>query len=102
MMPLRVSFERPTWACKVHALCNSLCLLICTQALEDELFERGLSMPGVTMVPWLSEMTVGAALATASHGSSLVGPSTLGPYLVKAVLVDGTGGDTLQMRLWPA
>lgn len=64
--------------------------------LEDELLQKGQSLPGIVVTPSMSEMTLGAAIATAAHGSSLVGPASLAPFITRAILVDGTGGHSLR------
>lgn len=61
------------------------------QELDQLLLENHLSLPGVIVAPHLAGMSVGGALATAAHGTSLVGPATIAPYMTSAVLVDGTG-----------
>jgi hypothetical protein len=66
------------------------------QDLQEELLTNGLSLPGITISPHLADFTVGAALMTAAHGSSLVGPASIAAYVIKAILVDGTGGSTCQ------
>lgn len=50
-----------------------------------------MSLPGVVVAPQLSGMTVGAAIVTSAHGSSLVGPANIAAFLQSALLVDGTG-----------
>jgi hypothetical protein len=60
--------------------------------LQEELLTNGLSLPGITISPHLADFSVGAALMTAAHGSSLVGPASIAAYIIKAILVDGTGG----------
>ncbi len=50
-----------------------------------------MSLPGVVVAPQLAGMTVGAAVVTSAHGSSLVGPATVAAFLSSALLVDGTG-----------
>ena len=62
------------------------------QALERTLLEYDMSLPGVVVAPMLGAMTVGAAIMTSAHGSSLVGPATVAQFLHSAILVDGTGG----------
>mmetsp|Transcript_5231 Transcript_5231/g.11442 ORF Transcript_5231/g.11442 Transcript_5231/m.11442 type:complete len:590 (-) Transcript_5231:711-2480(-) len=59
--------------------------------LEKLLLEHGLSLPGILLPPHIGGMTLGGALATASHGTALMGPASLAAYLRAAVLVDGTG-----------
>lgn len=61
-----------------------------SQSLQSILMEYGLSLPG-PVSPHLAGMMVGSALVTSAHGSSLVGPATIGPFLATAVMVDGTG-----------
>ncbi|GFR41090.1 hypothetical protein Agub_g1731 [Astrephomene gubernaculifera] len=61
------------------------------EALERTLLEYDMSLPGVVVAPQLSSMTVGAAIMTSAHGSSLVGPAGIASFLQSAVLVDGTG-----------
>ncbi|PNG99666.1 hypothetical protein TSOC_014550, partial [Tetrabaena socialis] len=60
-------------------------------ALERTLFEYDMSLPGVVVAPQLGGMTVGAAVVTSAHGSSLVGPAGIASFLQSALLVDGTG-----------
>ncbi|PNW85242.1 hypothetical protein CHLRE_03g177600v5 [Chlamydomonas reinhardtii] len=61
------------------------------EALERTLLEYDMSLPGVVVAPQLSGMTVGAAIVTSAHGSSLVGPANIAAFLQSALLVDGTG-----------
>ncbi|KAG2500003.1 hypothetical protein HYH03_002285 [Edaphochlamys debaryana] len=61
------------------------------EALERTLLEYDMSLPGVVIAPQLSAMTLGAAIVTSAHGSSLVGPATVAAFLQSALLVDGTG-----------
>lgn len=47
--------------------------------LQEVLLAKGMSLPGIIMAPTFGEMTVGAALVTASHGRCVWGcihPST--------------------------
>ncbi|GIL42745.1 hypothetical protein Vafri_672 [Volvox africanus] len=61
------------------------------EALERTLLEYDMSLPGVVVAPQLGVMTLGAAIVTSAHGSSLVGPATIAQFLHSALLVDGTG-----------
>ncbi|GLI69127.1 hypothetical protein VaNZ11_013682 [Volvox africanus] len=61
------------------------------EALERTLLEYDMSLPGVVVAPQLGAMTLGAAIVTSAHGSSLVGPATIAQFLHSALLVDGTG-----------
>ncbi|GLC51218.1 hypothetical protein PLESTB_000478500 [Pleodorina starrii] len=61
------------------------------EALERTLLEYDMSLPGVVIAPQLGAMTLGAAIVTSAHGSSLVGPATVAQFLHSALLVDGTG-----------
>ncbi|KXZ56870.1 hypothetical protein GPECTOR_1g785 [Gonium pectorale] len=61
------------------------------EALERTLLDYDMSLPGVVVAPQLGSMTVGAAIVTSAHGSSLVGPATIAPFLQSALMVDGTG-----------
>eukprot|EP00798_Chlamydomonas_sp_ICE-L_P002351 gene2351-8657_t len=60
-------------------------------ALDGYLLRHGLSLPGMTVSPHMAGMSLGGALMTASHGTSLIGPATIAPYIRIAVLVDGMG-----------
>ncbi len=62
-----------------------------TQELEEHLLRQHLSLPGVYVTPALASMSLGAAIATAAHGSSLIGPATITAFVTRAVMVDGTG-----------
>jgi hypothetical protein len=64
---------------------------LCVQALERTLLEYDMSLPGVAIAPQLGAMTLGAAIVTSAHGSSLVGPASIAQFLHSALLVDGTG-----------
>lgn len=64
---------------------------IMIEDLQEMLHNAGLTLPGMIAVPPLSSMTLGGTLATASHGSALKGPGTLGSFIERAVVVDGTG-----------
>ena len=61
------------------------------ESLGEKLLEMGLGLEGLMISPPFSGMSVGEAIETASHSSSLAGPATLGPFIKAAVLVDGTG-----------
>jgi L-gulonolactone oxidase len=61
------------------------------EALERALLEFDLSLPGMVVAPPLGSMTLGAAIATSAHGSSLEGPASIAAYLHSALMVDGTG-----------
>ena len=62
--------------------------------LEEFLLGRGLSLQGLGIVtPPFAGMSLGAAIESAAHGSSLVGPASIAAGLRSAVLVDGSGSD---------
>lgn len=65
------------------------------QYLEEFLLGRQLSLSGLGIItPPYAGMSLAAALESAAHGSSLVGPASIAAGLVSAVLVDGSGGWT--------
>jgi len=62
--------------------------------LDEFLLGRGLSLQGLGIVsPPFSGMSLGAAIDSAAHGSSLVGPASIAAGLRSAVLVDGLGAE---------
>ena len=66
------------------------------QDLEEFLLGRQLSLAGLGVItPPYAGMSLSAALESAAHGSSLVGPASIASCLVSAVLVDGSGGWTV-------